>query len=148
MTTPQLTTPQMSSWVCHFRWQLQTPDDNTPMNKTPDDNTPMNKTPDDNTPDDSTPDDNTPDDNTPDDNTPDDNTPDDNTPVVILGVVIWSVVIWSVVVWGFVLWGVVIWCCRLKLSSEVTQSPFYLFIENFIHSFLIVLFIMNVFTNV
>jgi hypothetical protein len=30
--------------------------------------------------------------------------------------------------------GVVIWCCHLKLSSEVTWSTFYLFIENFIQS--------------
>jgi hypothetical protein len=47
---------------------------------------------------------------------------------------------------GVVIWfghlvlssGVVIWCCHLGchlvLSSEMTHSRFYLFIENFIHS--------------
>jgi hypothetical protein len=54
--------------------------------------------------------------------------------VVIWDVVIWGVVIWGVVIWGFVLWGVFIWCCHLKLSSQVTRPPFYIFIENFIHS--------------
>jgi hypothetical protein len=51
----------------------------------------------------------------------------------------------GVVIWGCHLGlssGVVIWCCHLGchlgchlvLSSEMTHSPFYLFIENFIHS--------------
>jgi Rieske Fe-S protein len=34
--------------------------------------------------------------------------------------------------------GIVNWCrhlgCHLELSSEITHSPFYLLIENFIHS--------------
>jgi hypothetical protein len=61
--------------------------------------------------------------------------PKDNTPdVAIWVVVIRGVVIWGAVLWGAVLWGVVTWCCHLKLSSEVTRSPFILFIENFIHS--------------
>jgi hypothetical protein len=83
-------------------------------------NTQKNKTPDDNTPDDYTPYD-----NTPDDKTPENNTPDDNTLVVI--------------------WGVVIRCCHLKLSSEVTRSLFYLFIKNFIHSFVSLFIVVTFF---
>jgi hypothetical protein len=74
-----------------------------------DDNTPEIKIPDENTPDDNTPDDNTSEDNTPDDNTPFENTPD-------------------------VIWVLSSGCCHLRLLCEVTRSPFYLFIENFIHS--------------
>jgi hypothetical protein len=54
---------------------------------------------------------------------------------VLSSVVLSSGVLSSVVLSSGVLSsGVVIWCCHLVLTSDVTRSPFYLFIENFIHS--------------